>query len=191
MVIRALTSSSEVTAAQADLRREFYEGAEVLEHSVGFPGGNIDLAIAWHPQVGLWGYVDDPDSLRPGGRESNRYWNAFGLQDPHTQRSSLSITVEVNPPFDGTNARVAGILGRDSEGHVLLLHRGKIGGGRSGVGMTLFWEHFSGRAEYVNDGLDMVDCAVVGTLGQGSLVRELFRFAEDVARMKASVRGGP
>jgi hypothetical protein len=184
-MIRAFTSATEIAKAQELFRREFYENADALSHAVGFPGGSTTIDIAWHAAEGIWGYVDGIDEATGPEDGASRYWNAFGLQDPHQSTGSLSITFEVNPPIQGTNARVGGILGRESDGPILLLHRGTIGGGAAGVGKQLFWREFRGRPMFVNDGEDMVDCAIVATLGQGTLVSDLRRFADDVARMKS------
>jgi len=187
-MIKALTSATDLAAAQTVFREEFYAGATLLTHTVGFPGGSTTVETAWHQESGLWGYIDDVESANGPDGAGGRYWNAFGLQDPTVSGSSLSITVEVNPPLQGTNARVGGLFGREKDGPLVLLHRGKIGGGTAGVGKELFWREFRGRPKFVNDGEEMVDCAVVATLGEATLVADLRRFADDVARMKASVR---
>ncbi|GMU40670.1 MAG: hypothetical protein AMXMBFR23_15360 [Chloroflexota bacterium] len=136
-MIRALTSWSDLAAAQRAFRSEFYERAELLTRTVGFPGGSTEVDIAWHGDVGLWGYVDQVESANGPDGAGGRYWNAFGLDDPH-RAGGLSITVEVNPPLQGTNGRVGGIFGHEKDGTRVLLHRGTIGGARSGVGKDLF-----------------------------------------------------
>ncbi len=188
-MIRALTSAANIEAAQNALRAEFHARATVLTRGIGFRGGGTTADVAWHPSVGVWGYIDTVDSVLGPDGTGTRHWNAFGLENPETT-SSLSVTVEVNPPLEGTNARVGGIFGRDGDGPLVLLHRGNIGGGRAGVGKELFWREFGGRTRFVYDGTEVVDCAVVATLGEGALVREIARFAESIARIKARVRGG-
>ena len=186
-MVRALTAEADIAAAQAALRAEFYSEATVLDHVVGFPGGNTTVEIAWHPAVGVWGHVETIESAHGPRGFHGRYWNAFGLEDPATT-GTLAVAVEVNPPLRGTRARVGGILGRDGDGPVVLLHRGTIGGGTVGVGKDLFWREFAGRTKFVWDGAGLVDCAVVATLGQGTLVTELRRFADAVAQIKARAR---
>ena len=186
-MIRALTAVADVAAAQAALRAEFYSEAMVLDHVVGFPGGNTMVEIAWHPSVGIWGHIETIESAHGPGGAHGRYWNAFGLEDPATT-STLSIAVEVNPPLEGTRTRVGGILGRDGDGPIVLLHRGTIGGGTVGVGKELFWREFAGRTKFVFDGAGLVDCAIVAALGQGTLLTETKRFAEAVSRIKAAAR---
>ena len=187
-MIRALTSAADIAAAQSELRAEFYDEATVLTRGIGFQGGGRTEDIAWHPSAGIWGYVDTVESVRGPEGTGTRCWNAFGLQNPEIT-TSLSVTVEANPPLQGTNARVGGIFGRDGDGPLVLVHRGNIGGGTAGVGKELFWREFAGRTQFVYDGTDLLDCAVVATLGEGTLVQEIARFAEAVSRMKAGAKG--
>ena len=112
----------------------------------------------------------------------------MAYRTPRSQ-NSLSVAVEANPPLQGTNARVGGIFGRDGDGPLVLLHRGNIGGGTTGVGKELFWREFAGRTKFVYGGGDLLDCAVVATLGEGTLVQEIARFAEAVSRMKDQAKG--
>ena len=186
-MIRALTAAADIAAAQAAFRVEFYSEATLLNHGIGFPGGSTTVDIAWHPSIGIWGHVDTIESAHGPGGAHGRYWNAFGLEDPATT-NSLSIAVEVNPPLEGTKTRVGGILGRDGGGPIVLLHRGTIGGGTVGVGKDLFWREFAGHTKFVSDGVGLVDCAIVATLGQATLVTELKRFADAVSRIKAAAR---
>ncbi len=131
-----------------------------------------------------WGYIDTPESAFGPEGAGGRYWNTFGLEDPGTQRSSLSVTVEVNPPLEGGNPQVAGVIGRDGEGVLMLAHRGTIGGGKPGVGKTLFWDNFMGPTDMLYDGLDITKCAFVARLGTGTLLNDLRRFVDEVARIK-------
>ena len=187
-MIRALTSTADIAAAQSALRAEFYAGATILTRDIGFQGGRTTADVAWHRSVGIWGYSDTVESAHGPDGIGARYWNAFGLENPEAT-NSLSITVEANPPLQGTNARVGGIFGRDGGGPLMLLHRGTIGGGTAGVSKELFWREFAGRTRFVYDSGDLVDCAVVATLAEGTLVGEIARFADAVSRMKARARG--
>ena len=72
----------------------------------------------------------------------NRFWNAFGL-DPDEDAQN-NIAVEINPPLDGINLRIgAGIFAFDQDNSLFLLHSGRIGGGREGIGPRAFreWYH--------------------------------------------------
>jgi hypothetical protein len=77
--------------------------------------------------VGIWGvFVREPRDHQ--SREPlYRFWNSFGVADPN-QHSSLSITVEINPPHEGENRRTAGVFLRDESGRLYVGHTGRLGG---------------------------------------------------------------
>jgi hypothetical protein len=54
-------------------------------------------------------------------RGDNRYWNAFGEGEPHPSKSN-SIICEINFPYEGVKADIAGALARDESGRVFVLH---------------------------------------------------------------------
>ena len=52
---------------------------------------------------------------------------------------SQTIVVEINIATDSNTARIGGFFAEDSEtGDIFLMHSGKIGGGRLGIGKTPF-----------------------------------------------------
>jgi hypothetical protein len=61
------------------------------------------------------------------GEPAHRFWNGFGVADPN-QHSSLSTTVEINPPHEGENRRTAGVFLRDEFGRLYVGHTGRLGG---------------------------------------------------------------
>ena len=80
--------------------------------------------LTWHSNLQFWVMLA-PDRLE------NRYWCAYGTEDP-TKQSMVSITCEINPPHFGVNRLCAGLFISDSSGSVYLAHSGKVGGGRAG-----------------------------------------------------------
>jgi hypothetical protein len=87
--------------------------------------------VYWHPQEGFWVLFDD----KP---ERDRYWICYGSQDP-AWHTGLTITVETNPPFRWTNRRTAGAFAVDAQtGHRHILHSGRVGGGRKGIGQKAY-----------------------------------------------------
>lgn len=67
-----------------------------------------------------------------------RHWNVFGLTRNLDESASNAIVVEINIPLSGYSRKVAGLFARDEKGRIFLLHSGKIGGGRKGIGATNF-----------------------------------------------------
>lgn len=103
------------------------------EHNIGFRGGNANLQIYSAGEEKLWAAFGGPTE------ESavRRYWNAFGVYQP--DRSAQLISVEINIPIDSNGSQVAGFFAEDSEtGAIFLMHSGKVGGGRPGIGKSAF-----------------------------------------------------
>ena len=74
-----------------------------------------------------------------------RHWNAFGAEPLESGRSH-GITVEVNVAIDGVDRRVAALFAVDGKtGSTVLLHRGRIGGGRRRIGQEAFMEWYPGQ----------------------------------------------
>jgi hypothetical protein len=183
-VIRILKSAAEIETAQASLVVDFQRTAVRFEHAnVGYQGGAEDVPLLWRPDVGIWGVFERWPLIQP-----NRYWNAFGIQDP-SSGSSLSITCEINPPLEGGSRTTAGAFAQDTEsGRTLLLHSGRIGGGRPGINMSLFWRNWP--SELTVDAFDgrVRRMATVCRLGTSESVLEIANFVKQVAAMKAGPR---
>ena len=130
-----------IAAAQKRFLRRVYKElrTKISDVDVGFQGDKIKL-----PKVSTNGRIwfayqsmDDEDIPR--------HWNAFGAELPVLGRSN-DITVEVNVAFHEVYRRLAGLFAIDDKTrHTILLHRGRIGGGRRGIGRASFLEWYSGR----------------------------------------------
>ncbi|RVU20118.1 hypothetical protein [Methylobacterium oryzihabitans] len=110
-VYAAIEKKSDVCAAMKEWQRKFEEGSDRL------PGmqGSID----WHPSLKLWGSFG-------GWRKGNgafRYWNAFGMERPNFRQN---IIVEINPPDQGSNKIMQGVLALDARQSRWILHKGRL-----------------------------------------------------------------
>jgi hypothetical protein len=66
-----------------------------------------------------------------------RYWNGFGIYA--ADRSSQTVALQINVPTDTNSATVAGFFAEEADtGDIFLMHSGKIGGGRRGIGKSAF-----------------------------------------------------
>lgn len=92
--------------------------------SIGHQGAGWDAIFNWSPNIGIWMVADD----NAGGQ--TRYWTAFGIGEP-SQTKSNSIIVEINFPRRGIDGRIAGLFWRTENNQILVLHSGKVGGGRT------------------------------------------------------------
>ena len=185
--MHALESADEILAAQHELKRQFQDRAEhVRDVQIGYQGGAITADVYWHPNVGIWGSLNDspPDE----GKGAGRFWNAFGTQDPHRHGNNLSIVCEANPAHSGVNRRVAGLFARDDHGRTYLLHTGRIGGSRKGIGMRFFWDHWQRPGVTVAYPEPTVECATVADLGSSRVPSDIAHFVKEVERIKALIR---
>ena len=118
-----------------------------------------------------------------------RHWNALGCGPPALRRSN-NITVEVNPAIHGVDRRVAGLFADDDKtGHTVLLHRGRIGGGKRGIGKSSFIEWYPGtKVEFFDPSHDDGEESVilVADLDSERFLIQLEDFVDAVDRFKAS-----
>jgi endonuclease III len=142
---------------------------------VGFQGESHRKNVLWSDSLGIWMLAEVI--------EGSRYWNAFGIENP-TRQSGVGITCEINFPLTGINRRVAGAVAEDTAGDLHILHRGRIGGGRAGIGAELFWAHFAGDRVVATDGDRETTFAVIGSAGSPKLASGLRFFVKEVDRIK-------
>jgi hypothetical protein len=142
--------------------------------NLGFQGDSFTTTVFYSPKSDFWFTAHEND---------NRYWNAFGVGEPPEGRST-SINVEINFPYEGVNRNIGGAFGHNNKGEVLLLHRGKIGGGRVGVGKQLFFDNFRGDFATANDdGID-TEFFVIGSINSKHFPQQVSNFIAEVHRIK-------
>lgn len=163
----------------AKLYRQFQH--KLLEHftekfycRVGFPGGSFEDDVYYSPDLHLWiGYA----------KLDNKFWNGFGHGRPIDWNSN-SISGEINFPIEGINRRIAGAFARENNGNILVLHRGKIGGGKPGIGKTHFTDNFRGDFVTAIDGDRENDFCLVGDLSSQHFQRQVANFIQEIYRVK-------
>jgi hypothetical protein len=143
---------------------------------IGYKGGNAELEASWNKEFNIWWTTQESE---------NRYWNAFGTNEPKwNTKYAHSITCEINPPFKGINRTIAGAFARDPSGKIYLMHRGKIGGGRKGIGKNKFWNEFRGEWQEVSDGEIISALALVASFESPRFVAQVANFVREVERVK-------
>jgi len=150
---------------------------ERIQAKLGYQGGYEDCLLYWCPQHSLYFY-----SKRLLNKPIPRYWNALGLSEKRPKKNQmLDIAVEINPPIEGLSKFVQGAFARDDDGQIWLLHRGKIGGGKKGIGKHLFYNNFKGNVTQV----DNDSFAIIGNMNQPEFTRNLTKFVKEVDRIKS------
>lgn len=181
-----LESKAEINRAQrkleSTLRREFPRAAV---KNIGYPGGtNFDAKVFTDGRYWFWS-ADHSNSDVPNPRRLN--W--FGL---FNDKGPLHISVEVNTTYEGRNDQVAGFFARDNKTEAIyLLHSGRIGGGRNGVGKAALLAWGGLRPIEVVDPLGAIRDGVLVMPVEGlAASRSAIRYIDMVARFKLAVRAG-
>src|SRR5271157_158835 len=134
MALRIVEDALALKGARDALIAAFHRhGAERVTTVIGYPGGNEPSRVYWAGDLGIWyGW---------NVIENSRYWNAFGTWSPK-EHKMVPICCEINFPLNGIDRRISGAVAEDESGRLFLAHRGRIGGGRKGIGAELFRNHF-------------------------------------------------
>jgi hypothetical protein len=148
---------------------------EKIPVKLGHPGANMKATVAWSEKLGIWFF-----SRKIAG---GRYWHAFGVGRPEGG-AGVAITCEINFPLCGIDRRTGGAFAQDREGGIYVVHRGKLGGGRKGVGKSLFENRYRGVWEIIDDGGEETAVAVIGVLGSPRFARQIAQFVRKIARIK-------
>lgn len=142
--------------------------------TLGYQGSSEEQDVYYSEKFSFWFSTH---------RNYNRYWNAFGFGTPSKEKNN-SITVEINIPYEGINRNIGAAFGFDNNGEILVLHRGKIGGGKVGVGKKLFFENFRDNPIIADDeGFENEFC-LIGVLGSKRLLRQVGNFISEIHRIK-------
>ena len=147
---------------------------EKIVCTLGYQGSSDELTVYYSEKFDFWFTAHE---------NVNRYWNAFGFGRPQEGKSN-SITVEINPPYKGISRNIGGVFGHDKNGEVLVLHRGKIGGGRVGVGKQLFFDNYRDEPIIADDGGIENEFCLIGSLSSSHLPRQVGNFVSEVHRIK-------
>lgn len=149
---------------------------EYIRAIIGHRGSAFDTRFMYFEAHNFWAVFDE---------DINRYWNAFGVGKPIAGKNN-SITCEINFPYEGIDRRIAGVLGKEGD-QIILLHRGKIGGGRTGIGKNLFLKNYRGSLIGIQDGNVENYLALIGPLDSKYFLQQVATFVHEVQRIKDSV----
>ncbi len=150
---------------------------EKIRVKLGHQGASFPAKVSWSKQLGLWFFSRTVKGLR--------YENAFGLARPEAQ-NNLPIAAEINFPAAGIDRRTGGAFARDAAGNVFAVHRGMIGGGRKGIGKSLFEKHYRGVWSWMEEKGGASQVAVIGLVSSERFAGQVSLFIQKVERLKAT-----
>lgn len=178
-MLKIIEDESAINKYQKKLLKSFKPFIdEKVAVRIGHMGASFDAKVLWSNRLGIWIYATKI--------EGSRYWNAFGLDKPKAQ-TTVPITCEINLPVSGIDRRIGGVLAKDKKGNIFLVHRGIIGGGKKGVGKSLFESHFRGVWTVMEDGEQETAAAIIGVLNSPRLIRQIIHFVHKIDRIKNQV----
>lgn len=151
---------------------------EKIPVRLGHPGASAAAKVFWSERLGIW--------LHAGKTLEGRHWNAFGIGKPKRD-ALIPITCEINFPAGGIDRRIGGALARDRKGRIFVVHRGRLGGGRKGVGKSLFADHYRGVWEIMEDGDEETTVALIGALNSPRLARQVTQYIHKIDQIKGAV----
>jgi hypothetical protein len=154
--------------------------------NIGFPGGNVDLPLYSTGEGELWAAFGGPTK----DSAVQRYWNAFGVYQP--DKGPQSIAVEINIPTDSNGAQVAGFFAEDSEtGDIFLMHSGRVGGGRPGIGKSAFLVWSKAKlVEVTGENGEVRSGIAVGKIDDPDFAGRVWTFVRSVHRFKEQAASG-
>jgi hypothetical protein len=182
-MLTAITDRQAVNQAFRKMRASLIHGTRGEIRWIGFPSGQLQGSVRWLEDEGYWCSVADPELHA----QDNRYWSAFGTVPRSEAKDPLTITAEINPPKEGVNRRCAGILAEDSSGTQYLLHSGKIGGGKPGIGRSAFLSYLESPNQHElawPDG-QVTRAILIGRIDRPALRGQVGEFIRTVAAFKS------
>lgn len=147
-----------------------------IKVKLGHQGASFEAKVSWSKGLGVWIFSQTIKNVR--------YWNAFGAGKPQGA-GHLPITAEINFPWAGINRKTGAAFAMDALNHVYVVHRGKIGGGKKGIGKSLFAENYRGTWAWMEDGDITSQVAVIGALGSNRFALQATKFIERIEKLKS------
>lgn len=186
-MLRLVEGKLENKAAQLTLCRNLISTCERAGiRNIGYPGGNFDrLLYLAKGKIDLWFAYSRPDH----SSKIPRYGNAFGVFEANAKAQTISV--EINIPANNATEQVAGFFAQDENGAVHLLHSGKIGGGRPGIGKLSFLAYAGQKLVPVIDSEGGVRHGLlICTVTSSHAWQDTRRFIMEVHRFKNAVASG-
>jgi hypothetical protein len=176
-LLKVLEKPTKIKEAQAQFQRELglcSEGTRKI--TIGGQWGHDEERVSYSIALGIW-WTKYP--------LHNRFENGFGIVDDEwIRKRNDSIPLVIDIPFSGINRRVGGVFAVDENNQMYLLHRGKIGGGKAGIGKNLFLENYRGTWVTVQDGEELSNLALIGSLNSERFPSQVANFVKEVVRIK-------
>ena len=169
-----LTDSAQLAAAHSRFVQVLQTVlTQTIPCTVSGVGGGLDIEAAYSPDLDLW-YART--------QQDKKCWNGFGIGAP-TAGKKAALAAEINFPADGINRALSGAFAADENGDILVLHRGKIRGGKA-----LFFQYYQGETLSADDGGKPDTFALIGSLNDADFPAKLAAFVRQILAIKAAAK---
>ncbi len=155
---------------------------EKIKVKLGHQGASFPAKVFWSKKLGIWIFSQAIKDVR--------YWNAFGIGKPRAA-SHLPITAEINFPWAGIDRKTGAAFAEDAWNRIFVIHRGKIGGGKKGIGKSLFEENYRGVWAWMEDGGSLTQVAVIGALHSSRFALQTAQFVRKIEKLKSTASLSP
>lgn len=181
-----IESKEEIAKAQRKLEAAIRRDLKTkVVKNIGYPGGTtFDAKVVTDGSYWYWSSDYDDEAV-----QNPRRLNWFGL---FRGDADLQISVEINIAYEGRNDQVAGFFARDNDtGSIYLLHSGRVGGGKKGVGKAAFlaWSN-QHPIDVVDSSGDIREGILVMPIEGAAASKSAVRYIDIIARFKQAVRTG-
>ena len=150
---------------------------EEIKVKLGHQGAGFPAKVLWSKSLGIWKFSRAIKEVR--------YWNAFGVGKPGAS-SVLSIASEINFPWSQIDRKTGGAFAEHAWGNVFVIHLGKIGGGKKGIGKSLFEHNYRGVWSFMEDGDLLSQVAVIGALNSPRFALQAAQFVKKIEILKST-----
>lgn len=180
-----IENSGEIRKAQAQLEATIEREFSATEtRDIGWQGGKQPRArVRTDGKYWFWS-SDHKDKVT-----NPRRLNWFGRIG---DGPGVEIAVEINTPYSGRNAAVAGFFARNTaNGQTYLFHSGRVGGGAVGVkkDALVAWSDLELHAVFASDGSYREALLVMPITGKAALLPAV-KYIQKIVEFKAAVRNG-
>lgn len=183
-MLRVIDDYEEIKKYQYELKNILKSKLSIeTNNEIGFQSGSIVETVHSDLDNGIWCSIAD-DLL-----DGTRFWNPFGIGVP-TEKEHISPIVEINIPAC-LDRRVGGVFLKDPDNNIYLGHRGKIGGGKLGVGKNTFFEKYSGKIIRAIDDSQSNPIAIISCIYDDNIINNIKQFLVAVCKIKGIIIDEP
>lgn len=189
-MLKILNEAQEIEVSTAKLLSFVQAGEKRGNRDIGFQGGYITVPTFYHAGANLW-VAYERQERGHNGTSYAKHWFGYGLGDPNNIKRMGPIC-EINIPIGTSTAMIAGALAKDAFGGVFLVHTGKVGGGKPGVGQKAFMQYYSdAEAEAIYQGNSQPKRMVlIGRVSSPEIIELIADFVTTVQAFKRDVAAG-